>query len=430
VWIAFEESPGTLYRQRTLPRDGLSNSRTIYVRLLKFPSGELPDMGAGARAFAGGDADGQVGSADGWIDELRVTPFEPERYVLWNHEEMQFAAPNTQSAARRAGIDDTVDEIPIANVDWVVSNPSTFGPEPRFYILPDGRKIHFDEELRNFPRNDAGLVRIGEEIIAFRTIGRSQSGQPALMDCQRGFMRTTPARHAYGENVVFLDFQGVSMLQGAVDASNPVLQVANPGGFFQNGGTVLVDDEMIHYTEIAQGGLSMPWAVNDRGDSTGGLFRGRFGTLPHAHDAQAIVLEMPFRYWDRYAPRQDSGELAYFGFSLNLPGAWFENLAFEEYRPNQKVDLSVLCRTDPDIPWTANPQATAGLFEFDEGTENEPAVIHRAGRGLDVRVVFKYLGGAFQTDLWAHEWKSSPELRSLRVRYLDETRVIGREDVR
>ncbi len=355
--------------------------------------------------------------------------------MLWNHEEMDFAAPAATSGqvvqAGKTGIDATTDEIPLANVEWLVSVPRNPSADPRYYMLPDGRQILYEQELQGLPRNDAGLVKIGEEIIAFRGIGQGQGGAPALLDCVRGFMNSIPVPHGFGEEVVFLDFLGVSMLNGAIDARASDLPVAQVGGFVQNGGTVLVGDEMIHYTEMVGRGLSMPYALDSEGNVQGGLFRGRYGTTPRSHDAQSIVLEMPFRYWDRYAPMQDSGEMAYYGFSMDLPGAYFESLRVEKMRPVELVDIEVLCRTDPEIRWDADPGRTQGLFLFNDLSDKEASIIRRAGRGLDVRVLFKFLPGAFQPDLLtAHDWKATPELRSIRVDYLDETRVLGREDLR
>lgn len=431
-WIAFTESPGTEYRQRALPRDGLTNARTNYVRLLKFPSGELPDIGRNARAFAGGDAEGNVASQDGYIDELRVTAFESERYVLWNHEDLDLGQTTQTGVTPKVGIDATVDEIPVCNAEWVICNPTVFPAEPRFYLLADGRKVHYDQDLQNLPgNNDAGIVRIGEEVIAFRGIGRGQGGGPVLLECQRGFLGTIPTRHGYGENVVFLDFIAVSKLREQIDGVSDVLPVGNANGFFQTGGTVLIDQEMIHYTEGQGGALTMPWRLNEQGEREGGLFRGRYGTSPRPHDAGALVLEMPFRYWDRFASRQDSAELSYYAFSLDLPGAYFHGIEVEKHRPVEHVDVETLCRTDPDVPWTAEPGKTPGLFRFEDATEANPAPIRRAGRGFDVRVMFKYTSGAFEPDLLtAHDWKATPEVRSIRVKYLDETRVLGREDVR
>ncbi|MSR74903.1 MAG: hypothetical protein EXS14_05480 [Planctomycetes bacterium] len=434
-WAAFTESPGRDFRQRGLPGNGEVQQRTGYLRMLKFPSGELPDFGRTARAFAGGDIDGTTGSPDGYVDELRVTPFASQRYILWDHERMDFipsiaGSPAGPAAAGSAGIDATTDEIPLANVRWVVSNPAAFGPTPPFYILADGRKVHYDEELNGFPRNDAGVIQIGEEIIAFRRVGRSSAGAPALLDCQRGFMQTMPMPHGFGEEVIYLDFVNLGQLRSAIDATNADLPVTSSRGYFADGGTVLIDDEMVHYSGLGSNGLSMPWMLNDAGEPYAGLLRGRYGTRPAGHQQGALVLDMPFRYWDRHAERQDTGEQSFYGFSLDLPGAYFREIVFDERRHVDNVDLQLLVRTDPSIPWSADPAKTPGLYLFDEATADKPAQIRRSGRGLDVRVLFRYLPGAFSTLLDTHDWKASPELHSLRVDYLDETRVATREDLR
>ena len=434
-WVALSESTGRVFRQRGAPGNGETQTRTQFCRLLKFPSGELPEFGANAKAFAGGDMDGSTGAPDGYVDELRVTPFSAERYVLWNHSRMNFipaaaGSPAAPAAQGTSGIDAVSDEIPLANVRWVLCNPANFGPQPQFYILPDGRKIHFDEQLRGLPRNDAGLVQIGEEIIAFRRVGQGADGEPALLDCQRGFMQTIPMAHGWGEEVVFLDFVNVGQLSSAVDSAAAELPVSSARGFYTDGGTVLIDDEMVHYSQLGPNGLTMPWALNAANEPEAGLLRGRYGTMPAGHAQGALVLEMPFRYWDRYAARQDSGEQTFYGFSLDLPGAYFQELLFDERKTVEHVDLQVLARTDPAIPWNADPATTQGLFLFDEGTAENPGVIRRSGRGLDVRVLFRYLPGAFNSTLSSHDWKSSAELHNLRVNYMDETRIASREELR
>lgn len=445
-WMAFTTSPGTEYRQRSLPGNGRTQQRDRYVRLLKFPSGEMPDIARGGRAFVGGTRDGEVADSGAYIDEIRVTPFLPERYVLWSHNDMDLQGPvqndpnnptnppvggTVGGGANLGGIDETTDEIPIAAVDWMISNPRNFGPNPQFYILPDGRRILFDTELqgRGLPNNDAGLVMIDDEIIAFRAIGTSSGGGPALLDCQRGFMNTIASSHGFGANVVFLDFVNVTMLQNGLDASSNRLDVADPSGFLLNGGTVLVNEEMIHYTLGEGTAFVMPWLLDDEGDTEGGLFRGRYGTQPSSHDAQAIVLEMPYRYWDRYVPKQDAAEQSWYGFGLDLPGAFFHQLTFEKRRPEDHTDIEVLVRTDSNVSWAADPASTPGLFLFTDSEEGEPNHIDTAGDGLGVRVYFKYLSGAFDpVSMEAHGWKATAELRAMQVTYLDQTRVLTREE--
>jgi hypothetical protein len=171
-------------------------------------------------------------------------------------------------------------------------------------------------------------------------------------------MNTDAREHGYGAAVVFLDFIPTTMLRNALDGQSRNIVIADGGGFESTGGTVLVDEEMIHFTEGQRRSLIMPALLNRQGEENGGLFRGRYGTLVLDHDADSIVMAMPFRYWDRYVPLQDSGELSFYGFSMDLPGAFFHRLVFDKFRPGQSVDLHVLCRTEGDVSWADEPGET------------------------------------------------------------------------
>jgi hypothetical protein len=423
-FISLTDNLNQEYRQRALPGNGEAQTRDRYVRILKFPSGELPEM-RGARAFIGGSIDGEVASEDSIVDEVRITPFEPERYILWDHSGMGLAS---QTPSGRTGIDANTDEIPIANVRWVVSPPVNFGANPRFYILADGRKIHIDEGLRGLPQNDAGIVRIGEELIAFRRIGNGASGAPALLGCERGILGTMATPHGFGADVAYLDFKDASMLANAADATTESFDLTRARVFPASEGTVLINSELIHYTQIQGNRLLMPLRVTEAGESQGGLFRGRFGTGAQAHSAESLVYDMPFRYWDRYVPGQDSAELAYYGFSLDLQSAFYHTLALEVERPQDSLAAEVVVRLDSQTPWTA-PIGSPGLFHFPlERVGEEILPINQSGDGLSVRVHFTYQTGAFDpVTMESHGWKSSPILKSVRLRYLDQTRVLERE---
>lgn len=424
-WIAFDRSPGREFRQRRrLPRDGRTENRTAYVRLLKFPSGELPFIGRGAEAAAGGAVDG-IGAAGGRIDELRVADFEPDRYVVWDHGVLDLSAPDP--GATSVAVDSGAEEVPIANVRWLFSNGGRGGA--RRYVLPDGREIRYEEEVRGLPRNTGGLVRIDEEIIAFREIGTGTGGAPALLNCQRGFMDTLAEEHGYGADVVFLEFIPVTMLEGGASPEDWELAVTGMRGFAREG-TLLVNREMIHYTSISQNRFLMPPLRDAQRREVGGLLRGRYGTRPQAHGPESIVMEMPFRYWDRYAEREDSSEMSWYGLSLDLPGAFFQRIAFDEYRPGPATDIVVLARTQGDVPWYADP-GTPGLFRFEESKEDLPARIMSTGTRLDVRVMFRYLSGALEPEtMMQHDWKRTPELRALSVHYMRDPQVLARESGR
>lgn len=450
-WIAFTTSPGEASRQGNVPNSGAiddERQRSRYLRLLKFPSGELPDMGRGSRAAVGGDVYGTVAGTGGRIDEVRISAFDSDRYVLWDNDAMALGSldredqPGTSAAtSRQNGIDATTDEIPMANVRWNIATPGGNSNNNRrvggsngglgWYMLADGSQVNFETDLQNLPNNDAGLILIGEEIIAFRGIGQSSGGGPALLDCERGFLGTQPSEHAFGTPVTFLDFMPVTMLRDGVEASGNLLAVNQAGDFPRNGGTILVGDEMIHYTQFGQGGFLMPRRLAEDGVEGPGLFRGRYGTVPRTHDVQAIVVGMPFRYWDRYVAESDSGELSFYEVSLDLPGAWIHDVAFERSRTEDTTEIEVLVRLDPSIPWEADPKVTDGLFRIEAMEEGSSFLLNRSAESFEARVFFRYESGAFDRDTMdSHGWKSTPVLENFRVRYLDQTRVLSREVIR
>ena len=440
-WIAFTRSLGKEYRQRGLPGNGQTNNRSNYCRLLKFPSGELPIIDSNARATVGGDVDGFSADPEGYVDEVRCTPWRAERYILWDHDEMDFpsqgqSTTGAPSGPLGAGLAATSDELGVSQVEWLVSAPRSGGRRQgrgggsnSFYVLPDGRQIFYDRNPGNLQGNNAGLVVVDEEVIAWRGVGAGSNGAPGLLDCQRGFMASIPDAHGWGADVAFMDWIPVTKLQNAISGTGATLEVANRRNFQSDGGTVLVDGEMMHFTLGSGNTLTMPWFVDPLGGEGAGLFRGRFGTQPSSHDIGAIVLDMPFRYWDRYAPQQDAPELAYWGTSLDLPGLFVHRVEFDEVKRSGLVDIVVLARTEGDIPWTADPATTQGLYMFEVSDDEDPNLINRTGSQLDLRVFFRYLEGACDPlTMEVHDWKDTPELHGISVQYVDTVQVLERED--
>jgi hypothetical protein len=174
----------------------------------------------------------------------------------------------------------------------------------------------------------------------------------------------------------------------------------------------------------------MPPALDAQGQETGGLLRGRFGTRPAAHQTDAIVLDMPFRHWDRFAELQDNPELGWYGISVNEPGAYLESFAYEEFRPNANVKLRAFMRTEPDQRWSDAPGR--GLLRFEEGVPaDRPHRIDRRVSFVEVRFMAQFESGSFDPiGLTQHEWKSSPELRSVEFKFSNRTRVLVRETER
>jgi hypothetical protein len=435
--VAIGEGPGQDFSQRAIP-NGIEGQRDQYLRLLKFPSGELPRIfRPGAKGRAGGDVDGSV--AGGRLDEVRVAPFQSERFIVWDHSAMGLSGSQQSSSAAVSiqGISETANEIPVANAHWYMKglvnlNQPVGGGAPQV-ILPDGRGVEYDAELAGVPNNDAGLVQIDDEIIAFRRIGRAK-GAPALLDCERGVFNTTPQKHGYGANVVFLDFMPVTMLNEALSPTASLINVASEQNFPTRGGLVLVDRELIHFTEIRGRAFAMPPVLDEQGEEVGGLLRGRFGTTAARHDTESIVIEMPFRYWDRWGESQDSPEISFYQFALNRPGAYFERFGYEERRQSPNVQIVTLVRTEQDVPWCTDPaRASPKLMRFENGVQQDKNLhfVGRHGTALEARFYVRYLGNSFDPiTLSVHDWKTTPELRWAEVHYFDESQVLRRESGR
>ncbi len=434
--VAFTRNTGAPVAQTTLPPNGIDDARR-YTRILRFPSGELPDL-AGGTALAGSDAAGKNGG-EGLIDEIRITEFGPrsaqapsERYVVWDEVAVRTSAQSTaQTPQPDPLIARTETEIPVADIELLVCPPLT-PPPPNVIVrnLPDGRRIQ-TLRLTGLP-NDAGLVQIGNEIIAFRRAGQGSRGVPALLDCIRGFMGTDPEDHAFGSNVVFLDFVPVTMLLDAIDPKASEIPVVDGRDFPSSGGTALIDGEMVHWTDKFRGPGLLRGPVVREGEGVRGAFRGRFGTRSQAHDAESIVLMMPFRYWDRFVPECDDPELGYFQFDIDEPSMFFRSLDFSERLPKPHLGLRILVRTDPRIPWDARPNERPGLWLFDRPKDqNHRNTILAQGSGLSARIFFAYQPGAFDgVTLEPQSWKETPILLDVTVDGFAPTVVASREELK
>ncbi|MEE8468413.1 MAG: hypothetical protein V3T22_08160, partial [Planctomycetota bacterium] len=199
-------------------------------------------------------------------------------------------------------------------------------------------------------------------------------------------------------------------------------------------GTVLVGEELIHYTRLRRGSLEMPQASSAAGARDGegdGLFRGRYGTLPAAHMAGTVVILFPFRYWDRWTERADAPELAYFGLQLDQPGAWWTTTFWDsDAAPSGQCQIGVLQRTDPSVPWDEDPDLSSALSLTYQGREEGRALpLGVQSDSLEWRVFVRYDPGAFDTqDGLSHGWKETPRLRRLGASYYAPGRVLWSVD--
>ncbi|MCK6447994.1 MAG: hypothetical protein L6Q99_16495 [Planctomycetes bacterium] len=279
---------------------------------------------------------------------------------------------------------------------------------------------------------DCGLLKLGSEILAYDQYD-SVTGEIQVAPNGRGLLGTRPQPHEAGETAMFLAAWQVSQLSSNVGAADAALALEDTAEFPREG-TVLVGDELLHYTRLEGPGLGMPRGSREPGkqDGKGGaLFRGRFGTAPAAHQFGEPVVLYPFRYWDRWAERADAPELSYFGFVIEQPAAFWRSLFWRaENTTSSGVELGVLQRADAAVPWDADPENTPGLALHWKGLiEEKPVPIAEQSDRIEWRAFVRYSSGAYDPlSGLAHGWKQTPRLRVFGANFLAPNLVLRKVD--
>ncbi len=295
-----------------------------------------------------------------------------------------------------------------------------------------GARMWFSNVARFLDRaaQDAGLLRIGQEILCYDSVD-TDTFIFTVPAGGRGLLGTEDSNHAQGECVTFLNSIRVAVLAGGVGANDANLPLTDAEGFPPRG-TVLIDDELVHYTRVRGASLEMPSASETAGAQDrrgGGIFRGRFGTTAAGHSAGTPVILMPFRYWDRWAERADAPELHFFGFSLAQPNA-FWRAAFWDFEPPLAAGprLGVLQRTDPSVPWDEDPERVQELEVYWDGVnDGDGNSIGVQSDRIDWRVFVRHDTGSYDpAQGLAHGWKTTPRLRFLGVEYLGPGMILRR----
>ena len=276
---------------------------------------------------------------------------------------------------------------------------------------------------------DAGLLRIGSEILCYASLD-GPTGDVILATDGRGLLGSKIQEHAVGELVTFLEEWPVSLLGAPISADDSILTLESRAGF-DNSGLVLVGEELVHYTRSEGDGLVMPRASETPGareQNGGGLFRGRFGTRPNGHSAGSPVIAFPFRFWDRWTLGADAPELSFFGFEASEPDAYWRSVFWSADYERGGAYIGCLLRTDPSVPWDADPATTRGLYLFEGGAIDAGGnpLGFQSGR-VEARLFTRYREGSFDfLDGLSHGWKQGPRVRAFGFEYLAPGAVFER----
>ncbi len=391
----------------------------LHARISKFPSGERPRI---ASAVAVGSV---YDAAGGEVPSIVVDE------VSFGTQEFLRGLPSTSPSSHSSGaqmvlalaLDESAEQIQVA---------------PRTFVVPGGRWAGADGVLGALPE-DGGLLRIGDEIMAYAERDESL-GQITLAPGGRGVLGTEAGPHQPTEAITFMEGWAVSTLAAGIGPGDATIALSDVQGFGSSG-TILIDDELIHFTRQRSDSLEMPRAGYDANDPQTetlgdngrgrGLFRGRFGTVPTGHAQGALAISFPFRYWDRWAEQADAPELAYFGFELEQPGAfWTESFWDAEPATHGQCHIAVMQRTDPKTPWDGDPEEEVHLQLLLEGREDDAALpLGVQSERIDWRVFVRYDPGAFDAlGGLSHGWKETPRFKRLGVGYSAPGQVLRSVD--
>jgi len=401
-------------------------------RLLKWPSGELPDAVASQRYVC--QDRNQGGMVHGIVDELKLNTHQSIGGRI---------AMTTGGGGATAGDEDILieefDAWPenhsgwAANLNWPTTGGLVrIGDELIFYQSASQQRIEYYADvfppLNNKPpdRNKAdrkwrnpcpppnGAVEAHPNIHN-KTVLK-------LSNVKRGVLGTTAANHAVGVYATVLDGMAVSALRGQFDGRADNFTLLNGAGFPEEGYAWIGDN--------AYGGEVASWQKGGNGATVfSGCknFHGRFGTGAGSHPDGTIVRCLPFRYWDREARNYDGTGLAYIQTGYAAPDAIWDSIELTvkgtEHQPEPaQVQPRLLVRFDGTPSWDVDVTNTeGGLYEF----RGKRGIIPLQGGGgssrgvradqIDIRLYWEFRPGCFMPR--SSDWKRTFAVEKLRATY-------------
>ena len=371
-----------------------------YDRIVKFPSGELPAAFC-PNPSVGGGVNGEQ-PVQGVVDEVEV---------------VQHVAPDL-----------VLDELMDANAQQLTTNPF-FTNNSLGALWAGGADLS-----ARFPEN-GGLIQVDDEIMAYTA---RANGVFTIANNGRGLLNTEARGHDRGARVKFLTHRPAAILAGSVGAAESVITVQDIGPL-PLAGTLLMGQELLHYawSRNTVNTLEMPnWyppnpdgTVETGSSAARGLFRGRFGTAPQGASSGEVVIQFPFRHWDRYADFSDDPELSYYQLTTNEAPVFYRDLTWREETTDPRVQVVCKVRTDSLAPWTADPAEYPGLWEFSGGSsDSEPHRIGRQASRLEVRFHTVYQPGCLDLQAFTqHGWKTSARVEDVRVQYEGQSRILDEQ---
>ncbi|MCG3134064.1 MAG: hypothetical protein HMLKMBBP_01350 [Planctomycetes bacterium] len=415
-----------------------------WTRILKFPSGEMPDqqLTQGSENIRFGIKFDDSVKTGGMLDEIgfqevRLPAADRRDYAHLGQVPSQIAHPSTATSGAPVtfvGITDKDTEIPL---HWSFWNETARGVDVRGLPVPS-----------DIYPVDGGLVRIGEELIFYE---EADLGAGLLRGCQRGVMGTLPDSHGYGAFVVPIECFPMSRLTAAADESSATFELADASDFPDDGYLRVADaGEIAGYTEVQGNRLTGPLSRIDPGEDesssgsggarTGGaLFRGRFGTVPVGYGEGDVAIAMPFRHWDRYSERSDDPENSYSQFSWSKRGAIWKRVSWDE-EPRSLIEVVTLLRFQGGPAWDSDDVIRLGEQDMPKDDRRKHLyllakpedlnLMNVESDRLEARVMVRFAKDAynrFTSEKAPDAWKQTPAVRKISVEYVAPATVLSQE---
>lgn len=386
------------------------------ARMLKFPSGELPQV-VGKDISFGGDLRGTPSPAGDTFDEIEFfTPLTPDPGFRSHHFLLEY-------------FDDRAGEVWIPA--HVLRDPSRRKTGPAIEAL---------DPISKLPQ-DGVVLQIGEELVACKSVRyeNATSGRSTITfavfqiaEGGRGFLGTPMHYHARNEGVRELTWLRVSLLERDLDDTGHLISLKDTSDF-EDQGVVLIGHELLVYTrKQGTNQLYMPTYRPDGTSREVGLFRGSYGTPRERHDAETLVVQFPARYLDRYRPGADVPELAYLGLDVPARRGVFKELSWKAEGESKKTRLVVEARVGGRDSFGDLPSQSLDRFTFSEvgstGIQEKHSIL-RQGDILELRLFTEYLENAFDSRAvdpdpegfdrgGANDWKRAPRVKILGVEWI------------
>ena len=389
------------------------------TRLLKWPSGELPDA-VNAQRHICSDRAGE-GKVQGYVDELKVAAYSSlGGRIAMNLSGLGIAAGDEEILIEEFDAWASPHGQRRTQLNW----PATGGlvrieDELIFYTSAKTEQMEYYADvfspLRDNPpegnKADRRWVNHCSKVHELHPNIQTKSVM-RLQKVLRGVLGSKAEDHPPGAEALVFDGMPVSLLKSQVTDRSDSFSVLNGAGFPKEG-YALIDQEVIS------------WQKRKDTSFTGcEFFHGRFGTSASEHEPDEIVRCLPFRYWDRETSLYDGTGLAYVQAGYYAEDAVWDGIELEftgtEDRPRPNCVLPrMLVRFNGKPGWDEVPtNQEGGLYVFEKpGSHFSLHGLHGSGvkaNQIDIRLYWDFFSGAFHP---GSDWKRTFTVESLRATY-------------